>query len=131
MGTWTTGGFDNDDAADWIWELAEAEDVSILKDVLATITDSEDYLEAPDCAMAIAAAEVVAAMNKKPAARLPDEVRAFLARVPDAPAPELIESALLAIERIRNKSELQVFWDETGNPGEWYRSLDDLESRLQ
>lgn len=30
MGAWGHGPFDNDDAGDWVWELEESEDFSVV-----------------------------------------------------------------------------------------------------
>jgi len=49
---------------------AEA-DTLILSEAFARITVCEDYVEAPDCSIGIAAAEVVAALRKRPASTLP------------------------------------------------------------
>ena len=32
MGAWAAGSFDNDDAADWVWELKGSDDIGILED---------------------------------------------------------------------------------------------------
>ncbi len=111
MGAWAEGSFDNDDAADWVWELAEA-DTSILEEAFSRVAECEDYLEATDCVVAIAAAE------------LPGEVSAFVTRIGTPPSPELVSSALSALKRIKTRSELQESW------AEWHQAIAELESRL-
>ena len=129
MGAWAVGSFDNDDAGDWIWELAEA-DISVLEKAFSRVSDCDDYLEAPDCSIGVAAAEVVAALRKRPAAKLPDEVVAFVTRIGKPPSGELVSSALSALKRIRTKSELQELWDESDGCAEWHQAVAELESRL-
>jgi hypothetical protein len=129
MGAWAAGSFDNDDAGDWVWELADA-DTSILQEAFSRVTDCEDYLEAPDCSIGIAAAEVVAALRKRPAPKLPDEVAAFVTRIGTPPSAELVSSALSALKRITTKSELQELWDESDSRAEWHQAVAELESRL-
>lgn len=129
MGAWAAGSFDNDDAGDWVWELAGA-DTSLLEAAFSRVTDGEDYLEAPDCSIAIAAAEVVAALRKRPAAELPDEVSAFVTRIGVPPSAGLVSSALRALQRIRTKSELQELWDESESRDEWHQAVAELASRL-
>ncbi|MDB6133717.1 MAG: hypothetical protein JWM59_1960 [Verrucomicrobiales bacterium] len=131
MGASDAGSFDNDDAADWVVELAEADDTSILEEAFSRITDDEDYVEAPDCSIAIAAAEVVAALCQHPAAELPEEVAEFVARFAAAPSPDLVSSALRSIKRIRTNSELKGLWDDSQNPTEWYQAVAELEARLK
>ena len=86
MGAWAEGSFDNDDASDWVWNLEDAEDVTILEDAFGAVTSADEYLESTDCTEAIAAAEVVAAMHKRPCPKPPKEVQAFVKRI-DAPPP--------------------------------------------
>jgi hypothetical protein len=131
MGAWGAGSFDNDDAGDWVWELAETEDTSILEDAFSRVTDADAYSEAHDCSIAIAAAEVVAALRQRPASNLPDEVATFVARI-DAPSSAgLVSSALRALERIKTKSELQELWDESDRGAEWHQAVAELEGRLR
>jgi hypothetical protein len=131
MGARAAGSFDNDDAGDWVWELANAEDTSILEKALSRVTDSYGYLEAPDCSIGIAAAEVVAALRKQPASKVPDEVAAFVTRVGSPPSDDLVSSALRALQRIKVKSELQELWDKSSSRDEWYQAVAELESRLR
>ena len=65
-GAWDTGPFDNDDALDWVWELSESNDLAVIEATLESAANSSGYLEAPTASMAIAAAEVVAALRGNP-----------------------------------------------------------------
>ena len=73
MGAWGTGSFENDDAADWIAELA-----TIVPDDLTQIfvqaADYPSYLEAPASRVVVAAAEVIAALSGSPAQEVPPEI---------------------------------------------------------
>lgn len=131
MGAWAADSFDNDDAGDWVLELADAKDISILAEAFSRVTQCQGYLEAPDCSISIAAAEVVAALRKCPAVELPDEVVAFVKRMDSPPSDELIASALGALQRIKAKSELQELWDESDHRDRWYEAVAELESRLR
>jgi len=131
MGAWAEGSFENDDALDWVWELKEAEDTAILEEVFSVVTDNDDYLEAPDCSIAIAAAEVVAAMRKRSAAKLPPEVQAYVTRIGDSAGPDLATAALAALKRVKTKSELQELWDDSKNAEKWHKAVEELESRLK
>jgi len=64
MGAWSDGPFDNDDVADWIDELAETppdEWPGMLRDALTAAVDEDGCLEAPEGAVAVSAAAIVAA----------------------------------------------------------------------
>ncbi len=54
MGAWGSGPFENDDACDWLDELADS-GVAALRAALALADDAE-YLEAPDGSVIVAAA---------------------------------------------------------------------------
>jgi len=129
MGTWGVGSFENDAAADWVSELAEA-DTAFLSGVFLQVLQNTGYLEAPDCARAVAAAEAVAALRNQPAANLPEEVAEFVRRVGAAPNPELVSAAREAMGRIRSSSELQELWELSDHNTEWLHLIADLESRL-
>ncbi len=131
MGTWGAGNFENDDAGDWAWELDDATDHSLLTSTLQTVTEADGYLEAPDAANALAAAEVVATIAGKPmSGDLPDSVEEFRKRVTAAPSPELISLAVSAVKRIESDSELKELWEESGSYDEWKAVIADLLSRL-
>jgi Domain of unknown function (DUF4259) len=131
MGAWGAGNFENDDAGDWIWSLEDAADTIVLEEAFARIIEPDDCLDACDCSIALAAAEVVAALRKQPGAELPEEVTEFVSRVKISPSPTLVASARSALERIKTKSELQELWDASEDREDWYQSLSDLEARLQ
>lgn len=130
MGAWGSGYFENDDALDWISHLEESEGTTALEDALSAIPldDSED-VEAPECSMAIAAAEVVAALSKRPSASLPKEIKKWLKGKP-VPNESLRKLARDAIDRIARSSELQELWAESSDAEAWSASLRDLQRRL-
>ena len=56
MGAWDTDPFGNDTACDWIYELEETDDLSLIENTLQRIHDAgPEYLEAPDAEEAIPA----------------------------------------------------------------------------
>jgi hypothetical protein len=134
MGTWGHNSFENDDALDWVSnELAGANDLSAISSALASVAEwqANKYLEWPECAAAIAAAEVVAALHGWPSSKMPDSVLDWLAGHKLQVGHEVISTALKAIERVRHQSEMQETWDETADHGLWQQSLSDLEARLR
>jgi hypothetical protein len=127
MGAWGAGNFENDDALDWLAVL-QAEGLpaagAAIQDVL---TLADDYLEAPTCCAALAAAEVIAALRGRPAPRLPDELVEWLARVSGDPGEELTTNARNAVDAIRRSSELRELWEDDE---EWKQEVDGLHARL-
>ena len=130
MGAWGAGTFENDDAMDWVYELEEEG----LKSVTAALkavagAKPKDDVEAPDASSALAAAEVVAAMNGKPAPSLPEEVEAWLKGNKSKPDAALLDLARKAVARAKS-SELQELWAEGEEPEQWNAGVDDLAARL-
>ena len=133
MGSWGILPFENDDALDWVWELEDAEDFSVLEDALeqvASATD-EEYVEAAEAEEALAAAEVVAALLGKRLGNLPEAVSIFLERHRDKkPDVKLVSMAIKAVQRVRSSSELKELWEESDDAEKWEAAMDDLLTRL-
>jgi len=130
MGADGHGPFDNDDAMDWVAELAEADDESILAEALEAVSlDEDEYVEAPEASIAVAAAEVVAALLDQAADDLPDEVWEYVERQRGA-KPGLVKLARKAVTRVLKDSELRELWEESDGFEAWKDSLEDLLSRL-
>jgi len=128
MGAWGARSFENDDALDWVWELQESHDDSVVRAALGAV-HGDGGVEAPEAACACAAAEVVAAAAGAPAAWLPDEVREWVAAHGSA-VTGLRGEAHAAVQRVATGSELQQLWAEAGD-AEWDRAMADLLGRLQ
>lgn len=132
-GTWDMGPFDNDDALDWVWELENSNNTSVLESALKDVTGSLLYISAPECSRAVAAAEVVAALAGKPRTGLPDEVVSWVDSKNVIADEKLIALAKKAVTLVRDssKSELADLWRESGsNYDEWHAVLSDLLKRL-
>ncbi|KAA3645052.1 MAG: DUF4259 domain-containing protein [Chloroflexi bacterium] len=131
MGAWGYKSFENDDALDWVFELGEAEDFSILSATFDELFDEQedDYLDAYYCARALAAGEVVAALKGKAAEELPDEVTAWLEDKAQ-PAEDLTASAIKAVGAVVAASELKELWEETDEFGVWQADVQGLLDRL-
>jgi len=133
MGAWGSGSFENDDASDWIADFCDDPDKELISDALSTVAemDAAEYLEAPDCSVGIAAAEVVAALKGAANPSLPDDAKECVAKLKIKVDPSIISLALKAIERIKTDSELKELWDESESPNEWNAAIGNLEARLK
>ncbi|HEY2949110.1 MAG TPA: DUF4259 domain-containing protein [Micromonosporaceae bacterium] len=113
MGTWGTGPFENDDAADLCAELADADpaqQAEMLRAVLRRAADNTGYLEIDDAQAAIAAAAVVAAWSAGHAVVGAPEL-ADLGAV--AVPADLAPSARQALDRVSGpNSEWRSLWGE-------------------
>ncbi len=134
MGTWGVNAFENDTALDWVWELEESEDLSVVMAALEgpLADDADEYLEAPVCEMALAAAEIVAALKGNPPEKLPLEADDWVKRNRGRLKvdQELIETAHDAIARVVADSELRELWDESEELAAWEKALESLQKRL-
>ena len=98
MGASATGPFDNDDALDFIDDLAEAPGWRTVVQALDYVTKQAGYLEAPEGAIAVAAAAIVAA-SVGGASILPDnhqDLKSALGAAPEG-AVVLARSALARV----------------------------------
>ncbi|MEW2417484.1 DUF4259 domain-containing protein [Streptomyces sp. NPDC046866] len=112
MGTWGTGPFDNDTAADFSGDLDEAaadEREGIVRGALLRVIGTAGYLEAPESDHAVAAAALVAAQS-------PGGEPAHPVYGPEEPLPDLTglrDLALQALDRVMTEpSELMDLWAE-------------------
>lgn len=129
-GTWGTGSFENDDALDWISACTGSQGTAAIAATLETAL-STDVVEAPEGAMAVAAAEVVAAARGKGSANLPRALSAWLAHQPRARIASLAPLAQKVLARIGQPgaSELAQLWSGK-NAGKWKEQLAELATRL-
>ena len=137
MGAWGHRIFDNDDAADWVFELEESEGDGLLERTLESVAtaDVED-VEGPDAAAALAAGEVVAAAlgGSRDGLAAGGSYAEGAVRWVDANGGTVRRSlaplAVRALRCVRESSELRELWDEAG-PDEWLAEIAALERRLE
>jgi hypothetical protein len=132
MGTWDTGHFDNDTAADFsgkLDEAAEAEREAIIRTALTSTIESDEYLDSYEASQAVASAALIAA-------QLPGGTPVTTAYGPDKPlpafSPDLRPLAVQALDRVLAKeSELAELWDETEYGPKWRESVAELQAVLR
>lgn len=129
MGTWGLGSFENDVAQDWAADLLDIGEELIPEAFDRVKEFQDDYLEAELCSFALAAAEVVAALNGKPGSDLPQEISDWVQGRP-APTAELLASARNAVSAITRDSELRENFTDSGELEEWEPRIADLSRRL-
>ncbi|MFE7774600.1 DUF4259 domain-containing protein [Streptomyces sp. NPDC057445] len=120
MGTWGTGPFENDTAADFagdLDELAPEDRGGHIRAALLRVVEEPEYVEAPDADEALAAAALVAA-------GLPGGDPVHPVYGPEEPVPTLPADcqalAVRAIDRIlAPESELADLWVDAGDADEW------------
>jgi hypothetical protein len=130
MGAWGAGTFQNDTAVDWVAQLQESSDDSLLRHAIepAAAIDGS-YLDSGVAAIALAAAEVVAAAKGQPGGDLPESLSSWVAQFGSDVGDDLPIPARQAVERIAASSELKELWDEAGD-NDWNDVVGDLRARL-
>jgi len=130
MGATGAKNFENDDAADWAYDLAESNGTSLLAEAFGVVEKME-FADAPDCCIALAAAEVVAAAKGKPSSDLPDEIRTWLEdqENPDG-FKKLDKRAAKVAKKVQAKSELRDLWEESDDWHNWQMAVEGLLKRL-
>ena len=134
MGTWSVDPFGNDDAADWAHELEDAEDLGPIEAAIdAVLAAGDEYLEAPEASIALAAIEVLARLGGNPGEKSAhtDVVDKWISSTELKPTVELLDRAQAAIVRIlAENSELKELWEESDEYDSWNASVDDLRTRV-
>lgn len=130
-GAWGTGSFENDDALDWIGECTGSQGKAALAPTLEAAL-SADVVDAPEGAMVVAAAEVVAAARGKRSATLPRALSAWLERQPRAQIASLAPLAHKALARVGQpgSSELAQLWSGQ-QAAKWKAQMAELAARLR
>lgn len=122
--------FENDDAADWVYELTESNGTELLTEAFSTV-EQMDFADAPDCCIALAAAEVVAAAKGKPSSDLPDEIRTWLDDQENIESfKKLDKRASKVTKKVQAKGELRDTWEESDDWHNWQVAVEGLLKRL-
>ncbi|PVM93080.1 hypothetical protein DDF62_01735 [Caulobacter radicis] len=129
MSAWDNGPFDNDEAADFIEDLAQAPDWRTVVRILEHVTKAVGYLEAPEGEMAVAAAAIVAACIGDVAV-LPDD-QSGLKDALGAPPEGLVPLARAALARVvAPASEIDELWQEGDAHDAWLTHIASLQNIL-
>ena len=134
MGTWALDAFGNDYAMDWAQDLQEYKTLELVETTLDNVIDStEEELEAPFAAEALAALEVIARLLGKPGEIDPAtaDVDEWVSACKKKITPPLLDKAHLAFERIVSESsELRQLWQESEHFEEWQAEVAALRLRV-
>ena len=134
MATWAIDAFGNDYARDWAQDLQEYKTLELVETTLDNVIDStEEELEAPFAAEALAALDVIARLQGRPGASDPAtaEVDEWVAACKKKITPQLLEKARLAFERIGSESsELRQLWQDSEHGEEWQAEVAALRLRV-
>jgi hypothetical protein len=130
MGATGAKNFENDDAADWVYDLTESNGTGLLAEAFGVV-EKMDFADGPDSCIALAAAEVVAAAKGKPSSDLPDEIRTWLEDQENLDGfKKLDKRAAKVAKKVQAKSELRDLWEESDDWHNWQMAVEGLLKRL-
>jgi hypothetical protein len=130
MGTWGYKSFENDGAADWLYDLEEATQPQFLLSVLRAAGRAGGKTDLDDALEGLAAAEVLAGARYEPPRNLPRIARSWIKRVALVPKDSDLMLAIRAVEKIGRDSELLDSWQEAGKLAAWQKEIEQLSRRL-
>jgi hypothetical protein len=131
MGSWNCKPFGNDTALDWLSELECALDDGCCSAALNKILQSGAALDSDECQEAIAAAAILEASRRHPISGIPKNARAWIVEHGFSASPELLKSAVQAVELIAEKSELRELWQESSSYKAWQKEMAALLTALR
>jgi hypothetical protein len=131
MGAWGTGIFENDYAMDWVAALTRTGDADYPASVLRVLGDGGP-LSLRECAVGLAAGEVVAASCGAPSWDLPAEVRSWLEGTGVRADARMLAAAISVVAAILDQNAgLAEEHDENGDGlAGWLVPIEDLRHRL-
>jgi hypothetical protein len=127
----TKGPFENEAAQEWLQLVTDASDDSVLRNALEPVaaTPEDTPLGARQAYVAVAAAEVVAAIAGEGGWELPEPIRDWGEGLMVDVGP-MIRLARAAVARVNSgSSELKEQWEST-NDTQWPQMMFALERRL-
>ena len=135
MGIWSIEGFASDDALDWVQGLDPAAGAAPVVRVLRHLVESSDPRpDAHSALVALAAAELVAALHGHPHPDLPEAARRWLdaqaATAADGGDLEALTLATRALDFVVTSSALSDIFSQRAEEPLWRAELDDLRMRL-
>jgi predicted alternative tryptophan synthase beta-subunit len=131
MADWGPGIYENDDTMDWIYDLLDSGGISRVKRALDIIKeDGAEDVEIADCRIALAAADLVAAIDGDINPNLPAEAEEWLTLI-NRPVSNLRAKAEEVVRDILESSPLKVYYKTNGKYPEWKQTVESLLKRLE
>ncbi|GAA0617942.1 DUF4259 domain-containing protein [Streptomyces crystallinus] len=133
MGTWGTGPFDSDLAADFVDELerlAHQQVIEVLQRAFQRVTYSGERVDGGDGVEAVAAGALVAStLPDSPIVIDPDDgPREPLPELP----PSLRASARVALDRVlHDRSEMAIGWVDSADADQWRQEVRQILQALE
>ncbi len=140
--------FDDEPSGDWLEDFLEDPSESQITETLIKASGPSrrsfrslaskilplpkgGYLHSSTASQALVAAELAATLLDQPASNLPDRVRAVLKTHVIIPQPDWPQTAIRAVEQVRDHSRLRDLWEQTDEFEDWMVKVEFLLTRLR
>jgi ankyrin repeat protein len=130
MGTWGYKTFENDGAADWLYDLEEAQAVDFILKPIKAVNQARGKADLDDSLEALAAAEVIAGARYEPPQGVPPIAKKWIRRTGFSPNDATVKLALRAIGKVMAASQLADVWQKAGKLNAWHKAVKQLNRRL-
>ncbi len=128
MGAWGVKTFDSDAALDFVLDIVETSELSLVERTIREVIALDDELDADLAEQGLVAAEIIAALHGH-SSDLPPELQDWI-KNKESNSPELRHLAHKATKKVLDDSELRERWEESDDFDGWQNSVRDLLSRL-
>jgi hypothetical protein len=128
---WGAGLFQDDLATDFANQIVEGDGLAVLRRAFDDAGQARGHLLYEPAVRTLIAAEVLAALGGRPTQALPPELQDWVAdqrgrAIPDALWP----LSRVAVERVKDDSEISELWARSDAFSRWIDKVEDLLSRL-
>ncbi|HXC07031.1 MAG TPA: DUF4259 domain-containing protein [Bacteroidia bacterium] len=131
LGAWGAGSFENDSGTAWVSHFRQVQSVWLVEKSILSCLSPHIHLYTDACCQAIAACEVIAALQGHTAEDFPPALHPLCSRIKPLADPNLNLKAIAVLERIQDHSELRDLWEQADELNAWKRALEELRERLR
>lgn len=129
MGAWGIKTFENDDSSDWLYDLEESDDLSVIENTLNEA--NQEYVEAPEGCNILAAAEIILGLQGK-GRELPENAKEWIEKNKTLNVDSLVGAAIKAIDVVLSEnSELLELWQDAADDFDaWKTDVESIKAAL-
>jgi hypothetical protein len=129
---WGAGIFQDDLATDFVNQIVEGDGLAVLRRAFDDAGQARGHLLYEPAVRTLIAAEVLAALGGRPAKVLPTELQDWVVGRQGKPIPEALwPLSRVAVERVKDDSEISELWARSDAFARWIDKVDDLLDRLE
>lgn len=129
MGAWGYGILENDTVLDWVEDLLETQDLSLITEAIEMVL-SDSEIESYTAEIALGAIEILAALQDRPGNKEYDEELENWINRHNGQGKELLVHSQKALGKILYESELRELREGSEKFEEWVKIIKELEGRL-